>query len=429
MSEQTVQNSSADTAENTAPTEISAGVSGEAMQEAATADTPDKKRRFRVRPSVLIAIGLAIGVSAWILSGPQFSGDVGEQTAAVEANAAGDVAAKASAASQATSDAPRKPTAVRVMESQAKPRQTMLRAAGRTEASRVGRLLAETEGRLIELRVEEGQSVSDGDLIGRIDVDERSATVIGAEALVAQRRIEHEAAAKLANKGFQSEIRRAEALAALEAAKATLRLARIDLDDTRLTAPFDGILMHRSVELGDFLKSGDPVAEIVDLDPIIVAADVSEREVGQVVEGALAQVRLVTGHMAEGVISYISPQADETTRTFKIELEIPNPDLTLKAGVTSEVLLPKQQTNAHLISPALLTLNANGEVGVKLVDAESIARFAPVMIVEDTPEGFWVTGLPEQLTLITVGQEYVLDGQKVTPTLEDEIAARIEALQ
>lgn len=375
---------------------------------------PKKPRGRRgVKPSLIIALVLAVGATAWILSGNL---PMGDEQVAVNSDAAGTTGqAQTAAAGPSASEAEKKIQSVRVYDSAAQVRRTTLRIAGRTEASRQGRLMAETEGTIRNIDVEEGDVVSAGQRIGSIIEDERNAVVREAEALLSQRQIEYSAAEKLASKGFQSEVSKAKALAEMEAAKAALDRARIDLAKTRLAVPFDGVIWTKDVEQGDLVKVGDLIVSIVDLDPLLVVANVSEREVAAVTEGALARATLITGETVEGIVSYISPQAETSTRTFRVEVEVPDTGNRYKAGITAELLLPLSESEAHLISPALLTLDDSGQVGVKLVSEGDVARFVPVTILEDTPDGVWIHGLPDKATLISVGQEYVGDGEKVSP--------------
>ena len=377
-------------------------------------EQPDttRNRRRRIKPSIVIAVLLAAGATAWIVSGNLPMPE--EQTAA--ATQAGTGQGGAVPGAGAANAAETKIQSVRVYESVAQIRRTTLRIAGRTEASRQGRLMAETEGTIRAIDVEEGEAVAAGQSIGRIAVDERNAVVREAEALLSQREIEYSAAAKLASKGFQSEVSKAQALAEMEAAKAALDRARLDLAKTRLSIPFDGVVWTKEVEQGDLVKVGDLVVTVVDLDPLLVVANVSEREVAGLSEGALATAKLITGETVEGIVSYVSPQAQTATRTFRVEVEVPDTGNRYKAGITAELLLPMSESKAHLISPALLTLDDAGQVGVKTVDRDNVARFVPVQILEDTPNGLWIHGLPESATLISVGQEYAGDGQKVDPT-------------
>ncbi len=380
------------------------------------APSPKKSRKLP-RPSLFIAIGLAIAATAWIASGnpdmlAKLTGADGQPAETNVAETA-PVSAKNAEETTAGSEQIERIQSVRIYQSMARNHASVLRVAGRTEASRSGTLSSELEGSIRNLNIENGLVVKAGDLIAQIEVNDRAAAVEEASARVKQREIEFDAASRLAQKGFQSEIRRAEAKAELEAAKSALSRARIELSKTRITAPFDGIIMAKQVEVGDFVAVGDPLATIVDLDPLLVVADVSEREVLGISIGSLTETRLLDGSSVEGVITYIAPQADTSTRTFKIEIEVTGTEGQIKSGVTAEVLLPTANRRAHLISPALLTLNDRGTVGLKSVDDSGRVVFNPVEVIQNSREGLWVAGLPDTLQLISVGQEFVLEGDRV----------------
>ena len=152
---------------------------------------------------------------------------------------------------------------------------------------------------------------------------------------------------------------------------------------------------------------GDPVASLVDLDPVLVVGQVSERDIGRLQVGGSGVARLMTGEKVEGRIRYIAKVADPVTRTFRVELEVANPDAALRDGITAEVVLPGPSVLAHRVSPAVLSLGDAGDIGVKIVDADQTVRFLPVQIVEQGEDGLWLLGLPDQVTLITVGQDFV----------------------
>ena len=197
----------------------------------------------------------------------------------------------------------------------------------------------------------------------------------------------------------------------------------IEIEDTVIRAPFEGVLDSRAVEIGDFLEIGDPVATVVDLDPCLIVAQVSERDIGAVELGAPGTAELVTGQTVAGSIRYVSRVSDPVTRTFRVELEVPNPAREIVHGVTAELHLPIAETRAHFVSPAVLTLADDGTIGVKSVDETDTVRFRPVEIVRDTAEGVWLGGLPERFRLIIVGQEFVHDGMQVKPLPEAGLAA------
>jgi len=288
-----------------------------------------------------------------------------------------------------------------------------LRLQGRTVADRRVTISAETSGTVEELFVERGATVGEDQVIARLDMDDREARVASAEALVSQRKTEFEAARRLNEKGYRGDVDLSQAQAALDAANAELKLAFIEMERTIVAAPFDGVMFERDVELGDFVDRGDPIAYVVDLSVITAVGQVSERNLGNVSLGQPAQLRTLNGTLIDGVVSYVGTVADDTTRTFAVEVDVPNPEATLIEGVTVELLLPMEDLTAHSITPAILTLADDGTLGVRGVDETDHVVFYPVRILRDSLDSVLVEGLPETVRLITVGQEFVDEGQQV----------------
>ena len=350
-----------------------------------------------MKSSYLFAALLALGIGGWIASGLL----AGSDGLPPVVNPPTDLATNEIVPS------------VRVVHSVATPRVIRDVVRGRTEANRKVSIKSETHGRVVELSIEAGDWVEQGDVIARLSPADRPARLSEAKALREQRRIEFEAAQKLAKKGFKAETQVAAAQAALEAAEAQVSLAAEDLDDTVITAPFDGLIDDRISEIGDFLEAGDPVAILVDLDPILVVAQISEINHNKVEIGQLGYARLVDGSFIEGRVRFVSTVADAATRTFRVELEAENPSFQIADGVTAELHLPLEEVMAYHFSPAVLTLADSGQIGVKEVDADGKVRFLPATIVDSDKDGVWLTGLPDSLLVISVGQEFVTDGQRV----------------
>jgi multidrug efflux system membrane fusion protein len=358
---------------------------------------------MRLNPSYLIAGLLAVGVTAWVASG------------VLGGNAEPEVTKP-----PVDLDALREVTRVRVAESVAQPRLIELSLNGHTESVRAVDVKAETFGEVEELLVEKGERVEAGQVIARLDARDRTARLREAQALREQRRIEYEAARKLADKGFRAETQLAEARATLNAADAAVESAQIAIDNLEIVAPFDGVLDERQVDLGDYVDTGQEIARVVDLDPVLVVANANERDVQRLRVGEPGSAVLATGEEIWGRIRFIASEANAQTRTFRIELEVSNDDGKVPAGMTAEMRLPVERIPAHRITPAILTLDDQGVLGLRTVvedengDSETqLVRFVPVQIVEDTAEGLFVSGLPERATLITVGQEFVKDGERV----------------
>lgn len=365
--------------------------------------------KFPIKPSYLIAFALAAGSAGWIYSGQMEEDPLADPQAETAEQQAQEPAAETKAL-----------PSVRVAESRATDHRAILLYTGRTEADRRAVLRAETEGRVIEIGANVSDPVATGKVIAKLATNDRYAKLKQAESLVRQREIEYEAARQLAGKGFQTESKKAEAEANLSSARASLEEIRVDLGRTTIEAPFDGVIETRSVEVGDYVQVGDEIAVIADFDPIVVTIQVSEREISRVDAGVTAEIQMLDGQTHFGLVSCISPTADSATRTFEVELEVANQGDGLLDGMTAKVFLPAQEVSAHRITPALLALSDDGAVGVKAVDAQNKVVFYPIEIVEDTAGAMWVSGLPETVTLITVGQAYVAPGATVKPVPEDE---------
>ena len=289
---------------------------------------------------------------------------------------------------------------------------------GRTEAFRTVDIRAEIRGPVEQVLAERGLPVKAGDIILRIAVNDRLAALAKAQAKLVQRQIEYEAARQLGQKGFQSDIKVAEARAALDAARAAAVKAELDVSKTTISAPFDGILAEREAEIGSYLEAGNKTATLVDLDPIRLVGQVSERNIANVQVGVGGSARLLSGEEVEGRIAYVAPSADPATRTFRVEMTVPNHDMQIKDGLTARIRLPGKPRLAHLVPPSVLTLAEDGQVGMKLLDEANHVHFHPVRPLGETVGGVWLDGLPEHIRVIVVGQEFVTEAQAVRPALE-----------
>ena len=211
----------------------------------------------------------------------------------------------------------------------------------------------------------------------------------------------------------------------LESAKAELLRAQLDIEYMTISAPFDGALQERHVEIGDFVKIGDPIATVVDERNLIVSAGVSEFEAQFVSQGEEALAELVTGEMVSGTIRYVAPVAEEATRTFTVELEIDNTDGAYRAGITAKLHIPAETVFAQRISPSLLTLDDQGNLGVKVVNDDGVVEFYVADIAKYSSDGVWIAGLPTVATIITVGQGFVTAGAVVTTIPENEVDSAV----
>lgn len=355
---------------------------------------------MRIRFSYVLSLAIAAGVSWYMLTGKTV---VGGQPAADPA---------AIAERRAAADAP---VAVQVEAHRAHERVSTLEIRGRTEADALVEVRAQTGGTVEERAVEKGRRVEQGDLLCVIERGARRARLAQAEAQLKQAETELQAQSSLAEKGHVARNQIPALQAAADAARAALAEAELELSRTEVQAPIAGIVQDPLASVGDVVQLGGTCATIIDSDPMKVIGQVAEREIEAVEEGMPAEVRFVSGGEAEGTISYVAPSADPQTRTFLVEIAVPNPDGAIKDGVTAHAMVPLPGSEAHLVSSAYLTLDDSGTIGVRTVDDADVVRFRPVTIVGSDPNGVWVAGLPEEVRIITVGQDYVADGQRIAP--------------
>lgn len=272
-------------------------------------------------------------------------------------------------------------------------------------------------------------------------VPEAEARVAEAQARLEEARINQNAAAKLIEDGFASQTRLAAteastaaaragvtsatsglraARSGIEAATAAVASAEKEIERLTMVAPFDGLLESDTAELGSLLQPGALCATIIQLDPIKLVGFLPETEVNRVTLGAPAGARLAAGGTeVRGQVTFLSRSADSQTRTFRVEIEVPNADLKIRDGQTAEIAISSAGVKAHLIPQSSMTLNDEGTLGVRMVDDAQTVVFNPVEIMRDTREGIWVTGLPEVANVIIVGQEFVTAGVTVAPTWEE----------
>ena len=343
-----------------------------------------------------VVIGVAL---VWILSGV-----VAQETDLIKPSIA-DV-------NQRGSDQVMPAVKVRGQRSLALPKARILNLNGRTEVKHIIAVQSETTGRVVYREVEDGESVVAGRALCKLEINDREDRVKSAQAAVKLNELRFESVSKLRASDYEREIALVETEANLVAAKHNLTAAQLDLRNTTIRAPVAGFVERVNANVGDYFVPGSLCATLLDLDPIYLVANVAENHVDQVELGTGISAELATGQTLEGTLSFISKQSDAISRTFRLEITVPNPDYRYRSGVTAEIKLPLKAVPSHVVSSAMLVLNDDGKLGVNTVSGNTVL-FREVEIVSEDLEGLWITGLPESAVLITVGQDLVSDGDQV----------------
>jgi multidrug efflux system membrane fusion protein len=335
----------------------------------------------------------------WIGSGYFMPRETHDSRAAVHPNAA----------------APDKLFPVAVATANVTPHARTVTVSGRTEADRKVMVTARTGGIIAELRVRRGTRVEKGDVLAVLSDEAREAQVAQAEALLTQRQAELEAKRRLIENGTLPRLNLVDLEAQHKAAQAALAAARAERERGVVRAPWAGIVTDVPVDVGKaaFSMAGQEIAQLVALDPMLAVVEVSERQLGGIKVGNMADVRLVTGETVSGKIRFVSKSASPTTRTYRVEVELANPSGDIPDGITAEVALRLAPAPATRIPRSALTFSAGGALGVRTVTGDDTVGFVPVKLVEDEQSFMWVSGISDGTRVIVQGQDFVREGQRV----------------
>jgi|SRR5690606_33256524 len=355
----------------------------------------------------IAAVAVFLATAAWVATGDFTSvGSAADEDASAPTAKAEEEAAPVRTV--AVIDAPR------VMHSRA------IRVSGYTDADQRATLAARAGGIIAELPVKQGMHVQANDLIMRLQAEGKQAAVETARQLLAQREAEAEAIKKLAASGSVPKLQLDNALSALAAARSQLEAAEADLARNELRAPFAGIIDKVSVELGSSIAQGATVATILNLDPVLAIGEVSERDLRHIKVGDEAEARLVNGEVYKGRVRYISRDASPATRTYRVDVTVPNSDGNIPAGMTAEITLRAAPVEATVLPRSVVTLSADGDLGIRAVNKDNKVVFYPIDIVDDTPRGLVLGGIPEDVRIIVAGQELITEGDIVNPVEADQ---------
>ncbi len=284
---------------------------------------------------------------------------------------------------------------------------------GQTSAKSSIPLKARTGGRVEKIVKQKGEFVKEGEVILTLSQDDRSARLSAAKAKIREAEFRYQTTKELVDQKFESPITLTKEKASLQAAQAELKSIQQDIDYTSVKAPFDGIFDTKNVEEGDVVTPATELGIFVSLNPILIQSHLPEKYFGKIKQSEFVKAEFLNDFYTIGTVTYISNLLDPRTRTFLVEVEIPNDDLSIGIGQTAKLTFSLEQKEGYkLKNQSLLTLNSTGDIGVKVVE-EGKVKFLPIEIIKSDSEGLWVEGLYDDAQVITLGGEYVDEGQKV----------------
>lgn len=290
---------------------------------------------------------------------------------------------------------------------------------GQLTAQREATLRANIAGFVVEKPVAQGSPVAAGDTLLVLDNDALPEQIQQARDELAVAEAEYAGARNLRQRELISQPELLRLKSALSASAASLAQLQNQLDDSRPSAPFNGVLNRVQVELGDLLQPGEEWGQLVDDRRLKGAAWVSQQQVGDLSVGLPVTARLLNGDSLEGELTFISHRAEEATRSFYIEATLDNPANKRLAGGSAELTITLPPRQVHTLSPALLSLDSKGQLAVKYLDDNDQVQQTTVELVSTDTQRAYVTGLPDPLSLITLGAGMVDVGETVTPVMAE----------
>lgn len=363
-----------------------------------------------MRTSIIAAGVLVLVLTLWMVSGLFKSSNTDESE-----HSSGETSQADQTDSVTERDNDTTKVQVEIANLESRSREIVLQ--GQLEPARVLDIKAETSSTIETLAVSKGQRVETNDVLVTLAINGRNDDLTEANAQVRYAQGEQRAAAQLLQQGLQSEVRSQQTAAALATAVAQRNRITRDIENTKILAPFAGIINSLPMEIGDLVSHGTVIAQLIDDSSFRVTAQVAQLAVSELNIGQTVTLELITGQELEGTLTFVSSMANSQTRSFTVEAEVKNPGDKVSAGVSASLKIPVETVESVFLTPSALSLGDRGELGVKLVDDDNTVEFVPVKLLSTTIDGAWVTGIPAGSQIITLGQAFVAIGEKVDPVL------------
>ncbi|MBE0485731.1 efflux RND transporter periplasmic adaptor subunit [Marinobacter sp.] len=327
--------------------------------------------------------------------------------------ATGDVKVASKQAPDEPQDQEAELTQVEVETLKATAYQPTLKLQGQLEPWREVMVSARVAGTVERMQAQLGQSVEAGQALLTLSVDGRDSVVARWRASIQKLEADLAAARRLRASNLAAETDILGLQSDLAAARAELAAAELAVEHLTPRAPFDAVVNRREVDQGTLVQVGTPLLELVQIDRLKATGRIPQQAVQDAQPGQAVEVVLLDGSRLAGVVSFVASAANPETRSFAVEIVVENPEHKRAAGGTANlnILLPEQ--DAIFISPAYLSLDDDGRPGVKYVDDNSTVVFKTVRLLSVGTNGAWVSGLPDEIRLITRGGGFVAEGEAV----------------
>ncbi len=283
------------------------------------------------------------------------------------------------------------------------------------EAHDEAEVVAKVGGEVREIYVEEGDTVSTGQVLARLDGDRLRLELAQIDANLRKLDRDYNRQLELSQKGLVAKGTAENAKFDLDALRASYDSARLELSYTQIRAPIAGVVSVRHIKVGNTIKPNDPTFRVTNLDPLIAYVHVPEKEFRKIAAKQPAEVVVdaLGGERFAGVIARISPTVDPQTGTFRAEVEVPDSTRHLKPGMFARVNIVYERRENALQLPRNAILDADGEQSVFVIVNDKAEQRR---IKTGLANGGWVEvteGLKGDERVVVVGQAGLKTGTVV----------------
>lgn len=277
-------------------------------------------------------------------------------------------------------------------------------------------VIAKVAGEIREILVEEGMDVTQGQVLARLDGDMLRLELNESEARLRKLQRDYERNVELKEKGLISTGDFDKIRYEMEALEASYNLAKLELDYTRIRAPIDGVISERFAKIGNTIAVGDPVFRVTSFDPLVAYLHVPEREYRNIEEGQLVGIEIdaLQGRPVVAAVTRISPIVDPATGTFKITIEITDPERRIKPGMFGRIGIVYDKHENALQVPRSAILEEDGETSVFVVVDDKATRKTVTTGYSDKGMVEIVTGIDDGDRIVTVGHVGLKEDATVT---------------
>ena len=291
-------------------------------------------------------------------------------------------------------------------------------AVGTIEAIEEITVVSEINATVVDIPFTEGSYINKGELIAQLDDDQLAADVNRSEALYEQSLATYNRVKIIVEQKAGSQQDLDDALASLKVAEANLELAQARLKKTKIVAPFNGMIGSRKVSIGSFLRSGDAITELANLNEIRINFSAPERFLSNLKRGSevIVSSPVYPGHEVKGSIIAIEPIINSDTRTARIVARVSNPGQKFRPGMSANVsVVLSERANALTIPTEAVFANGNQSF-VYIINPDSTVAPAPVTLgLQLSKVVEVISGLQQGMQIVTAGHQKLFPGAKVLP--------------